>query len=274
MRQAEQLISVGSMAGETVASILRDAGLDHLEALAPDEVEANEERRRTWNKQRIASLQVRGADAGHAEAVVRGEIRRGGPFAASARTHDLALRWLRSGLRLLLLWGDKGRGKSLATAALLDRVPEGKAIPSDLLCSDGWWLKDGARSRVTGFTRDDLLRLPLLVIDDVGQETGERGAFHVAEALTTILPFRCKAAGLLTVITTNLLVSSEEVERRAAASQKHAAEIRASSWSAWLGHRAELIQARITEFGAVVQARGPDLREVLAEERKGARRAR
>ena len=43
---------------------------------------------------------------------------------------------------------------------------------------------------------------------------------------------------------------------------------------ATVGHRAELIQARITEFGAVVQARGPDLREVLAEERKGARRAR
>ena len=49
---------------------------------------------------------------------------------------------------------------------------------------------------------------------------------------------------------------------------------RSSSWTSWLGHRAELIQARITEFGAVVQARGPDLREVLAEERKGARRAR
>lgn len=71
----------------------------------------------------------------------------------------------------------------------------------------------------------------------------------------------------------NLATPIEAVRINPANTNTHP-EIRASSWSAWLGQRAELIQARIVEFGAVVQACGPDLREVLAEERKGARRAR
>ena len=98
-------------------------------------------------------------------------------------------------------------------------------------------MRDGARSRLTGVTRLDLLaRLPLVAIDDMGQETGRRE--YTPGEICDLLEARTRA-GLDTAISTN---------------------INPTGLADYFADRWQFAAERFAEFGVISECRGANLR--------------
>lgn len=255
-----------------IADLAVRAGFDLARAepmTSAEEAEAAEREREratreAWVRRRAAELELAGVDEKHARIIVTGQVA-DGPVVAKA------LEWADSDATLLVLSGPKGRGKSLAAGMLVHRFG-GVAVEASLICDDGWWMAEGRRSRVSGLTREDLANAPLLVIDDFGQESAGRRE-HVVDVLAQLVQLRTRK-GLRTIITTNLLSREAahalaEARKKAGAPADEVAAVRASTFRAYLGHRAELVTARIVEHGLWVDCLGADLRTEEARRRRG-----
>lgn len=226
-------------------------------------------RRRT-----LANLRIRGVALKHAR-VLAGVLPLEEPgVGEDGRPLDhvalhYARRWGRSTTALLLvLSGPKGCGKSLAAAEQVLKH-SGRSIPSRLLLRHGWWYsratKDGSpiRSPVTRMSQADLLSVPLLVIDDVGQEAAEDKA-QTVEVLDHLICCRCDA-GLRTVVTTNFAKATREQLKGKADGKRDAL---AGTWEGFLGDRRETIAERVLEYGAVIPCPDEGLRHAEAEARR------
>lgn len=288
-------IDVGQSVGAAVARLCQEsgliaAGIDPLSDEEIAEVETREEERRAKRARDLLAtgLRIAGVDAKHAELIAHGQLRSDGAYRGTAATFAKVREWLAGPDRVLLLWGDKGRCKSLAASLAVEAELGGaevrrdggrecssvvcetraKLVASADLCDEGYWLKGGSRSTATPrLTRREVMEgLHLLVIDDFGQE-GNRVEATV-DALNKILPSRCKA-GVRTIVTTNLLCDRREVARRkSAATSKESADAieRSAIWN-WCGDRWSLLEARLIEHGTWIYVDGPDLRVVERRER-------
>jgi len=252
--------------GIDVAALARPQSEEEVKREADEqERERQAAVRAAWAARRQAELELAGVDHKHARMLVAGTVRQ-------TVALEAADRWADGDRLLLVLSGDKGRGKTLAAARMVHRFG-GLLLEASLLCDEGWWLTQGRRSSITRATRDDLALAPLLVIDDLGQEAESRRA-HTAEAVSTLIQHRTRK-GLRTVITTNLLAEPVARARASAAASRPGPDARAaadaimsSRWRAYLGGRAELIAARLLEHGTWIDCDGEDLRE---SERRGGR---
>lgn len=135
-------------------------------------------------------------------------------------THDrtfavkCAGRWLAGDRLVLVLVGPHDAGKTFACGlalsfaadrwvASVERGPAPRMVATEHL-HKAWMRRDGEGPEATTRANPDiLLRCPLLVIDDLGQEPA--GIAHITmEALDTIIRTRCDA-GLRTMVTSNLV---------------------------------------------------------------------
>lgn len=250
-------VAAGPMAagiGAILEGALRRAGLVGRRPVDPTvelraEAEAEDRQRR-----RAAELAAYGCDAKHAKIIAAG-VRSDGPYAEAGATMREALAWCeRDDARFLVLHGPAGRGKSLVANACVERLTRPGAggyrrraavVSASLFLRDVWYQRPPRRDEPPTplpWTRADVLRGGVWVIDDVGHEGDD--ARGTAEALAAIVGHFARLAEARLIITTNL----------------DASRVGPGTLAGWLGHRAAMVITRVSEYGRLLPMNGPNLR--------------
>ena len=257
------MIHLSDGIGDALRALLSEAGVaaDNLAPLTSAEEEALRAREReevaaVLRRGAAADLRVRGVDERHAELLVSGV-----GLDLSTRPMRAAARFLEvDWMRLLFLLGPKGRGKSLASAWLAWRRG-GLVVHAEHLVPVVFASQDEATPR--GLREADLLRTPLLAIDDLGLE-GEGRRAHTAAIVARLVRARC-GAGTRTVITTNMIDDPARAK-----AEGFDPDAPGATWMRlwdYFGDHAEHVAERLTEYGVAPFCGGPNLRARARAER-------
>jgi len=243
----------------TCARIIDQSGGDPASIVASEEdseARVAEMQAALARQHREASLIVSGFDRKHAEMAVAGTFDETTPVVA-------AREFMTGAPTILVLWGEHSRGKTFGatTAGAIaydheraSRRREMRPGRESSLVVRAATLLETWRAR-----KADLYAIPLLVIEDVGRESGLVDELAMTAAMVDVFGVRLQRS-LKSIVTTNLLVEESKVPKADPSWRRLLHNPKSKRRHLFPESDSMWLRERLIEYGSVVHCDGPNLR--------------